>query len=99
MRIQILIFLCGSGFLFDGDADLYPTFPPDADPDPDPDPSFQINSQTLEMCSNILIFYMYILACHLQIDADSVRDLAYHLHADPDPDFRSSVSLPCGSGS
>ncbi len=42
-------FLCGSGFLFDGDADLYPTFHPDADPDPDPDPSFQINSQTLEM--------------------------------------------------
>ncbi len=42
---------------------------------------------------------LYILACHLQIYADPVRDLACHLHADPDPDFRSSLSLPFGSGS
>jgi hypothetical protein len=27
---------CGSGFLFDADADLDPTFHPDTNPDPDP---------------------------------------------------------------
>ncbi len=34
---------------------------------------------------------MYILSCHLQIDADPVLDPAYHIDADPDvdpdPDF------------
>jgi len=29
----------------------------------------------------------YILACHLQIDADPVSDPAYRFDADPDPDF------------
>jgi hypothetical protein len=29
----------------------------------------------------------YILACHLQIDADPVPDPAYLFDADPDPDF------------
>jgi hypothetical protein len=38
----------------------------------------------------------YILACHLQIDADPVPDPAYHFaadpDADPDPDFYGSCS-------
>jgi hypothetical protein len=29
----------------------------------------------------------YILACHLQIDADPDLNPAYHFDADPDPDF------------
>ncbi len=29
----------------------------------------------------------YILTCHLRIDADPVPDPAYHVDADPDPDF------------
>ncbi len=59
--------------------DADPTFHPDADPDSDP--SFQIKTQTLEKelkKSHI----PYILACHLQIDADP--DPAYHFDADPD---------------
>jgi hypothetical protein len=32
------------------------------------------------------IFQRYILACHLQIDADP--DPAYHSDADPDPTFQ-----------
>ena len=49
---------------------------------PDPDPSFQIKAQILE----IVLKYAnipYILACHLQIDADPVPDQAYHFDADP----------------
>jgi hypothetical protein len=51
---------------------------------------------------------LYILACHMQIDADPVQDLAYHLHADPDPYFRIQlitsmririlIFILCGSG-
>jgi hypothetical protein len=49
-----------------------PTFHPDADPHPDS--SLQIKTHTLE---KVLTWahIPYILACHLQIDAD------------PDPDF------------
>jgi hypothetical protein len=36
----------------------------DAFPDPDPDPSFQIKAQSAH--------FLYILACHLQIDADTL---------------------------
>jgi hypothetical protein len=73
--------LCGSRFFFDADPD--PTLHPDADPDP----SFQIKAQTLEKVlkwSHI----PYILACHLQIDADPVPDPALHFYVDPvaDPD-------------
>jgi hypothetical protein len=55
------------------DADPDSTFHPDGDPDPDPDPSFQIKAQTIEKAH-----IPYILACHLQIDADPVPDPAYH---------------------
>jgi hypothetical protein len=37
--------------------DADPTFHPDANPDPDTDPSFQIKAQTLEKCSNRLLFH------------------------------------------
>ncbi len=57
-----------------------PTFHPDADPDPDPDPSFQMKAQTLEKCSNMLIFPTFFV-CHLQIDADPVPDPPYHFDA------------------
>jgi hypothetical protein len=89
MRIRILI-LCGSesGFLFDAYADLDPTFHPDADTNLDPDPSYQIMPQNLEKVLS-LAHNPYILACHLQIDAnpDPIPDPAYHFDADPDPDF------------
>ncbi len=91
MRIQFLIVIwCGSGFLFDADAD--PTFHPDADADADPDPSFQRKAQTLEKLLKYALI-PYILARHLQIDADpdEVTDPAYNFEADPgsdrDPDF------------
>jgi hypothetical protein len=73
MRIQIHIFiLCGSGNLFNADAD--PTFHPDADPDQDP--SFQRKGQTL---AKVLKYARipYILAFCRHIDTDLV----------PDPDF------------
>jgi hypothetical protein len=58
MQIWILI-------LFDADADLDP-FHPDADADQDPDPSFRIKAQTLEKCSNRLIFHTYwVVICKL----------------------------------
>ncbi len=82
--------LCGSGFLFEADADPYQIYHADADPDPDPDRSFHIKAH-LEKVSNRLIFYRYILACHLHIDEDPepVPDPVYHFDADPDadPDF------------
>jgi hypothetical protein len=56
------------------------------DLDPDPDPSFQIKARTLEKLLK-LAHIPYILACHLQIDADPVPDPAYHFYADPNPDF------------
>jgi hypothetical protein len=62
------------GFLFDADPD--PTFHPDADPGSDPDPSFQIKAQTLDKVLQYA-HIPYILACHLQIDADPVPDPAY----------------------
>ncbi len=69
----------------DADPELDPAFHPDADPDPDPDPSFQIKAQTLE---KVLKYDLipYILACHLQIDADldPVLDTADHFDADSD---------------
>ncbi len=42
----------------------------------------------IRKCSNRLIFHTYVLACHLQIDADTdpVLDPAYHFGADPDAD-------------
>ncbi len=49
--------------------------------DPDPDPSFQIKAQNLEKVVK-LAHIPYILACHLQTDADP----AYHFDADKDPD-------------
>jgi hypothetical protein len=55
------------------------------DPDPtfhsDPDPSFQIKAQNLEK----VLKFPYILACHLQIDADP--DPAYHFDAIPNSTF------------
>jgi hypothetical protein len=39
------------------------------------------NSETLEKVLK------YVLACHLQIDADPVPDLVDHFDADPDPYF------------
>jgi hypothetical protein len=64
-----------------------PTFHP-ADPDPDLDPSFQIKAQTLEKVLT-LAHIPYVLAFHLQIDADPdpVLDLAYQFDADPGPEF------------
>ncbi len=71
----------------------------DADPDPDPtfhfdaDPvtSFKIKVQNLEKMFK-QAHILYILACHLQINADP--DLAYHLNVDPDPNFQSDAD-PC----
>ncbi len=62
----------------------------DAVPDPMFYPSFQIKAQTLEKVLNYS-HILYILACHLQIDAGP--DPAYHFDTDPDPDF-----IGCGSG-
>jgi hypothetical protein len=55
-------------------------------PDADPDPSFPIKAQTLEKVL-ILDHLLYILACRLQNDADAGPDPAYHIGADPNPDF------------
>ncbi len=57
----------------------------DEDPAPDPDPSFQIKAQTLEKVLK-KAHIPYILACHLQPDADPdpVPDPACHFDADPD---------------
>jgi hypothetical protein len=90
-------------------ADPDSTFHPDANPDEDffwmriqirlftlmrtyPAPNFQIKSQTLEkMLKQAHI--PYILACHLQIDADPVPDPAYHFDAVPDvdPGYRTKM--------
>ncbi len=52
------------------------------DADSDPNLIFQIKAQNLEIQKNAQIgSYSYILACHLQIDADP--DPAYHFDADP----------------
>ncbi len=58
-----------------------PTFHPD--PDLDPDPSSQIKARTLERVLRYA-HIPYILACHLQIDANP--DPAYHVDKDPDPE-------------
>jgi hypothetical protein len=50
------------------------------------DPSFQIKTQALEKVFK-QAHIPYILAWHLQIDADPVPDPAYHFDADPVPDF------------
>jgi hypothetical protein len=53
--------------------------------DADPDPSFQLKTQNLSKVlkkSHIL----YILACHLQINADP--NPACYFDADPDPNFK-----------
>jgi hypothetical protein len=63
----------------DADSDADSTYLPDADLDPDP--NFQIKAQNLE---KVLKCIPYVLACHLQIDADPVPDPAYHFDADPD---------------
>jgi hypothetical protein len=75
MRVRILI-------LFDADPDF---FHPDTDPDPDP--SFYIQAQTLEQALKYA-HIPFILACHLQIDADpgQVPDPSNHFDADPDAD-------------
>ncbi len=61
------------------------TFHPDADLDPDH--SYQIKAQSFEKVLNYA-HIPYILACHLQIDANPnpVPDPAYHFDADPDAD-------------
>jgi hypothetical protein len=53
--------------------------------DLDQDPSFQIKAQILESAQ--IYSFPFIVACHLQIDADPVPDLAYHSDADSDPYF------------
>jgi hypothetical protein len=47
------------------------------------DPSFQLTAQNLEKVAKSA-HIPYILACHLQTDADA--DPAYHVDEDPDPD-------------
>jgi hypothetical protein len=54
------------------------------DPDSDLDPSFQIKAQTLEKVLKKARI-PYILACHLQMDADP--DPAYRFDTNPHPDF------------
>jgi hypothetical protein len=69
------------------DADPYPdpTFHFDAVPDQDPNPSFHIKAQTLKRAQiGSLSHFPYILARHLQIDADP--DPAYDVDADADLD-------------
>ncbi len=55
MKKGILMFLCrsgwGSGFLFDADADLDPTFHPDTNPDPDP----HLHQIKIQICNRINI--------------------------------------------
>ncbi len=60
-------------------------FPFDADPDLDS--SFQIKAYNLEKVLK-MAHIPYILACHLQIDADPDSVPAYHFdaNADPNPD-------------
>ncbi len=70
--------------IYHHDADPDSTFHLDADPDPDPDPdpSFKKKVQTLEIWNSAKIgsyCILYILARHLQIDAD------------PDPGSGSSL--------
>ncbi len=77
----------------DPDSTYHPKTGPDADPDspyhpdadPDPDPSFQIRVQTLEKVLK-LAHIPFILAFHLQINADPVPvpDPADHIDADTD---------------
>ncbi len=50
--------------------------------DADPDPCFQTKAQNFEEVLK-QAHIPYILACHLETDADP--DQAYHLDADPDP--------------
>ncbi len=57
----------------DPDADPDQTYQPD--PDPDPDPNFKNKAQTLKMLKQAHI--PYILARHLQIDADPDADLQH----------------------
>jgi hypothetical protein len=77
---QIIADPCGSGsetLLADPHQfeDLDPAFHCNADPDPavhcnaDPDPSFQLTAKNLEKVFK-WAHIPYILACHLQIDAD-----------------------------
>jgi hypothetical protein len=66
-----------SGFLLDAD----PTFHADAGTDPEPYPCLHKKAQTLEKILKEA-HIPYILACHLQINADP--DPAYHFHVDPD---------------
>jgi hypothetical protein len=66
---------------FDTDPDPDSTFHFDADPYP----SFQIKAQNLEKVLK-LAHIPYVLACHLQIDADADLDPAYHFDVDPDRD-------------
>ncbi len=75
----------------DADPDPDLTYHPDAEPDSDlfdadADPSSQIKAQTLEKVLKYA-HIPYVLACHLQTDADPIPDPAYHFDADPDPDF------------
>jgi hypothetical protein len=58
--------------------------------DPDPDPSFQIQAQTLKKGLKEA-HLTYILACHLEIDADP--DPGYHFDADLDPQYSVHVGL------
>jgi hypothetical protein len=60
------------------------------DPDPQPDPSFQIKAQNFEEVLEYARF-PYILACHLQIDADP--DPACHFEADPNLTFHFDAYL------
>ncbi len=64
MRIILLIFIwCGSGFLFDSNADPDLTY---ADTDPKPDHSFLIKAQTLKKVLK-QAGIPYILACHRKL--------------------------------
>jgi hypothetical protein len=74
----------------DPDADPVSTYHPDADPDVDPDPRFQMKAQTNEKVLKYA-HIPYILACHLQIDADPVPDPAYHFDADADPGYQNDA--------
>jgi hypothetical protein len=56
------------------------------DPDSDLDPSFQIKSQTQEKVLKKARI-PYILAYHLQLDADPDPDPACRFDANPYPDF------------
>ncbi len=49
--------------------------------------SYEIKAQNLEKAPKEA-HIPYILACHLQIDANPNPDPAYHCDADPDPTFQ-----------